>query len=127
MIKTPCEIIVWKFLPALRRELVKVMIKNGVKRKDIAEMFGITESAVSQYLNSKRGMGFMFTEDMKKEIERRAIKIACSKKKETVILEVCELCYFLRKRKAFCKIHQDENPSLTECNIHTWLKEIMKA
>jgi len=82
MIKTPCEIIVWKFLPALRRELVKVMIKNGVKRKDIAEMFGITESAVSQYLNSKRGMGFMFTEDMKKEIERRAIKIACSKKKD---------------------------------------------
>jgi len=112
MIKTPCEIILWDFLPALRRELVKAMVKNGLKRKEIARIFGLTESAISQYMKLKRGKNFRFTKKMKKEIEKAAIRIAKSKKRETVVPEICRLCSILRRQKSFVNFIKQENPYL---------------
>lgn len=108
----------WAFLPSLRRELVKDMVRRGIKRKKIAKTFNITESAICQYLKSKRGIKFKFDKDTKKQIEKSATRISKSEKKETVIFEICRFCSMLKKQKVFCKLHQEENPFLTKCNIH---------
>jgi len=118
MIKTPCEIIVWNFLPALRRELVKAMIKNGFKRNEIAKIFDMTESAISQYVKSKRGTNFEFDEKMKKQIEKSAIKIANSKSRETFITETHRFCSLLKKQGVFCRLHKKENPFLSGCDLY---------
>ena len=118
MIKTPCEIILWEFLPALRRELVKVMIRKNIKRKEIAKIFDITEATICQYVKSKRGSSFKFSKNAQKEIEVSAAKIAKSKKKEIVVFEICKLCSMLKKQKVFCKLHQKENPCLTKCDLY---------
>lgn len=115
MIKTPCEIMLWAFLPSLRRELVKSMIKKGIQRKKIAKTFNITESAICQYLKSKRGIKFKFDKVIQKQIEKSATRISKSKKKETVIFEICRFCSMLKKQKIFCKLHHKENPFLTGC------------
>jgi predicted transcriptional regulator len=118
--KTPCEIVLWSFLPSLRRELVKSMIKNGLERKEIAKIFNITEASICQYLKSKRGMNFQFDDNMKKQIQAIAVKISKSKNKETIISETCKLCSLFKKQKLFCKLHKEEVPLLAECCLeHT--------
>jgi len=65
----PQEVEVWYVLPALRRELAKVMKTKTVPRvgedgkskdhkitqKEIAKMLGVTEPAITQYLLKKKG------------------------------------------------------------------------
>ena len=65
----PQEVEVWYVLPALRRELAKVMKTKVVQRvgedgkkkdhkitqKEIAKMLGVTEPAITQYLLKKKG------------------------------------------------------------------------
>ncbi|MDF1539864.1 MAG: hypothetical protein P1Q69_13270 [Candidatus Thorarchaeota archaeon] len=55
----PQEVEVWYVLPAIRRELARVMISKEIPQKQIAQMLGVTEPAVTQYkLNkSKRSRG----------------------------------------------------------------------
>ncbi|MCK5239705.1 MAG: hypothetical protein KAR33_09175, partial [Candidatus Thorarchaeota archaeon] len=55
----PQEVEVWYVLPAIRRELARVMITKEIPQKQIAQMLGVTEPAVTQYkLNkSKRSRG----------------------------------------------------------------------
>ncbi|AGK60702.1 putative transcriptional regulator [Archaeoglobus sulfaticallidus PM70-1] len=57
MSKPPCMVIVKNILPALRAKIAKELIENyGLKRKDVAKLLGLTQSAVSQYMSSKRGL-----------------------------------------------------------------------
>lgn len=65
----PQEVEVWYVLPALRRELAKMMKTKTVPRvgedgkkkehkitqKEIAKMLGVTEPAITQYLLKKKG------------------------------------------------------------------------
>ena len=65
----PQEVEVWYVLPALRRELAKIMKTKTVSRvdedgkkrehkitqKEIAKMLGVTEPAITQYLLKKKG------------------------------------------------------------------------
>lgn len=53
----PCADVHWKILPAISRELARGMGKEGMSQKKIAEYFGITSAAVSQYISGKRGGG----------------------------------------------------------------------
>ena len=122
MLKTPCEIIVWNFLPALRRALIKAMVKDGVKRKEIAQIFDVTEATISHYLRSKRGTGFKFSKEVEKEIESAARRIVKARSKEKVLEEVCKLCSKLKKRRAFCNLHKRENTVLLHCKLYRRVK-----
>ncbi len=65
----PQEVEVWYVLPALRREIAKMMKTKTVQRvgedgkkkehkitqKEIAKMLGVTEPAITQYLLKKKG------------------------------------------------------------------------
>ncbi len=97
MIKAPCENVIWKVLPRIRKELVKSLLKKGVSRKEIARLFGITEAAVSQYLNSKRGIKFKINKEASKIIKKSADRIYEKRKKEVVVKELCKICSFICK------------------------------
>ena len=54
--RPPCEIVVNRILPSVRAELVRVLInEHGMRQVAVAEMFGITQASVSQYLTQSRG------------------------------------------------------------------------
>src|SRR3989338_6851543 len=64
----PQELEIWYLIPALRRELTKIFISDfKLSQKKISDILGVTESAVSQYQNSKRAQDLKFS---KKEIEK---------------------------------------------------------
>ena len=120
MEKTPCEIILWDFLPALRRELVKAMIRNGISRKKIARKLHVTEAAISQYLKSKRGVNFKFNKHELEKIEKTAIMIANS---EVIpAKEICKLCCLLKREESFKNYVRKKISFLPECVLKNELK-----
>ncbi|MEM3444989.1 MAG: transcriptional regulator [Thermoplasmata archaeon] len=95
MKKVPCEDAVWEFLPAIRRVLALTLVKElGVHQRDAARILGLTEAAVSQYINSKRGSRVELPDEIMAEVKKSA---------EIVILneartphELCRICTLLQ-------------------------------
>jgi len=93
---TPCEIILWNRLPAIRRELAVALIKNhGLSQRDAANRLGVTPAAVCQYVSNKRGQAVAFDSAMQAEI---AISAANIMNDGSVVEETCRLCHLIRSQ-----------------------------
>ena len=113
----PQEIEVWYLIPALRRELAISFIKDyGLNQKKAAEMLGITNAAISQYINLKRGNEIKFSKNEMESIKKTAGEII--KNPEEVMKKVYHLSTSLRKSKAICGIHLSQDKSISKsCDI----------
>ncbi len=100
MKKTPCEELFWSFLPALRGEFVRAMVKQKMKRKDITKLMGLSEPAISQYLKDKRGRGYKFSPEARKFVEGTVKTMNGNE----LILNTCRCCIQINKPKVFCPI-----------------------
>jgi predicted transcriptional regulator len=116
---TPQEIEVWYVLPAIRKELALNLKKLGLKQKKIANLLGITEPAVSQYIKSKRANNIIFNSKIKKNIEKSSKKIIESDTESEVILhtELQKILLLIKDSKNLCLIHKKMCPVPEKCNI----------
>jgi predicted transcriptional regulator len=100
----PCEIIVWHVLPAIRRELARIMIeKHGLTQKDTAKKLGLTEAAVSRYLSGKRAYLDMPNGKIKKEIVKSVDNLV-NGRNTTIVIETCRICDLLKAAGVIEKI-----------------------
>jgi len=113
VIMQPQEIEIWFVLPAIRRELAKSLINYGLTQKQIAEKLGITDAAVSQYLNSKRAKEIEFDQELNKKIKEAAKRIIDSK--YNLIEEIQAICNLFKKRKLMCKVHKKHGITCKIC------------
>ncbi len=113
LITQPQEIEVWFVLPAIRRELAKSMINYGLTQKKIAERLGVTDAAISQYMNSKRAKEIEFDQELNKKIKESAKRITDSK--YNLIEEIQEICDLFKKRKLMCKLHKKHGATCKIC------------
>lgn len=105
-IKTPCEIIVWELVPAIRSELAKKLIENhNLNQKEAAEKLGLTEAAVSRYLSGKRGDLQIPNGKITKEFEESCNRIF-NGDKYVVIGETCRICEILKTQNILDGINQ---------------------
>mgnify|MGYP001413296108 CR=1 FL=1 len=113
----PQEIEVWYLIPSLRKEFAKIFIKDyGLTQKKVAKILGITEAAISQYLNSKRGSESKFSVKEKKEIKKSADKIM--KKPGDFMKILYNLCNSLRESKTICELHKNHDKTIPRnCDI----------
>lgn len=109
--KTPCEIVVWYVLPTIRREIAKELVDvHNMKQADVGRIFGVTDAAISQYLNKKRG-GSTMIEDSDEylgfldEIRKSARLIA--EKKSDMSVEMCRLCNYIKNVGLLAKIYSE--------------------
>jgi predicted transcriptional regulator len=81
----PCETTVKTIVPGIKSNIAKTLKANGKKQNEIAKVLGVTEAAVSMYINGQRG----------------AVK---TKKLDAVRLkqhkEICDVCTTMQ---TFCK------------------------
>lgn len=102
--KVPCEVITWYVLPVIRRELATKLVKDhGITQKKTAELLGLTDAAISQYVSKKRGkieLGGMGQE----EFEKSAQRILDG---EPVNEEICRLCQFLMSNGILEQIEEE--------------------
>ena len=104
--KTPCEKIVWNLLPAIRRELaISLINEQKLSQKEVAERLGLSEAAVSRYINGKRGgLRILKNENVKNQINKSAKKIVKGDE-EVVINETCHVCKLLQSNKILIEIN----------------------
>lgn len=94
--KTPCELMLWYVLPAIRKELARQLIKDyGLSQVEVARKLGITDSAISQYLSAKRAKIQFTNKKLKVEIKISAGRIFKGNQL-TVIKETCRICALLK-------------------------------
>ncbi len=112
----PQELEIWYLIPALRRELAKIFLSEfKLNQKKVSKILGITESAVSQYLSSKRGNELKFSKKELYEIKKTAQKMMKSKKTNE---EFYKLCMKLRGAESLCNLHRKHDKSISKkCNL----------
>ncbi len=111
----PQEIEVWYILPALRREFSKILIGKGLTQREVANKLYLTEAAVSQYMNGKRGHDLEFDNRMKKEIEDSVENFL---KTGNLVREFQELCTKIRQSRLLCAIHEKFGILPEECKLN---------
>lgn len=112
--KHPQEIEVWYILPAVRKELVRVLRERGKNGKEIALLLGITPAAVSQYSTEKRGGGAELPAAVKDYIRTCSKNIKDSK---TAYREIQNITKFIKETKVLCKIHVLFEDLLDDCDV----------
>lgn len=105
----PQEVEVFYILPALRKEFAISFKALGTSQTKIAQIMGVTDAAISQYLSDKRATDVSFTRDVKSQIKKAAGRI---KEQAHFIYETQILLNDFLKSKLTCKIHLKMNPNI---------------
>ena len=85
-----CYIMVRKYLPAMRAEMVARLVqREGITQSDAAKMLGVSRAAVSQYISRKRGdSGVEISHELDSLIDRWALSVTSSDNGITL----CDIC-----------------------------------
>jgi len=113
--KSPCELIVWYLLPAIRAELSKALKKEHVLQKDTAKYLDMTPSAVSLYISGKRGGDMELPGEIKLKIQELAKRIIAEDMSPYTVMKcLCPICVEIRKKKILCDIHKKVDKGLPD-------------
>lgn len=113
MYSLPQEIEVWYLIPAIRRELSKILTeKYGLTLEKTGDMLGVTKAAVSQYLHKKRASGIKLSDNIKKEIGKSAKILAGDKTK--ALSEMLKILDLMKKEGCACAACKKYNKGIIE-------------
>ena len=113
-LKHPQEIEVWYILPAIRKELVRVLKEKGKSGREIAGLLGITAASVSQYGSDKRGKGVELPEEVKKFVLSRINDVVDARSAYRVIQDINT---YIKESKALCQLHMLVEKDLDDCDV----------
>jgi uncharacterized protein len=120
----PCEVGVRTVLPAVKALMARIIVeKYGLKEQQAADMLGLSQSAVSRYLNKGRGnlMTIENVPEVQKLIEEMTHSILSEPQKKHKILKLfCATCQTIRRKGLLCslcksKMNEDWAESCTFC------------
>jgi predicted transcriptional regulator len=118
--KRSCETFVIDILPVVRKELTMQLInKYKLTSAQVARMFGITDTSISQYLRGIRGSRSILEEGP--HYDRFMDELAASAemlatKNNTVGEELCRICTFVRRSGLFEHLQTSgDKGSMTVC------------
>jgi predicted transcriptional regulator len=119
----PCEIAVKSVIPAVKALIAKQLVeKHGLKQEKVAEILGISQSAVSKYTRKVRGCAIKI--DGIEEIESLIEKMVGLLENETYqrrefLKTFCQTCITIRKTGIMCQFCQETEQKITieECGF----------
>ena len=112
--ETPQEIEVWYVIPAIRRELAIAMKNNGLKQVEIANLLGITKSAITQYLNNKRASKVYFNSKIKSQVIESVKSI---QNKLDTMREMQRILHLARNENVICDVHVKLDKDFENCHV----------
>ena len=112
----PQEIEVWYIIPAVRKELAKLLTKDyGFSYERAGKALGISKAAVSQYLSDKRANKVCLDVKTKREVGKSAGLI--SENEKIAVGEIQRILRFMKENKCSCKVCKQYNKEvLGYCN-----------
>ncbi len=110
------EIEVWYIIPAVRKELAKLLTKEyGLSYEKAGAALGISKAAVSQYLSNKRANKVCLDGKTKKELKKSAVKIFDNTK--VAKNEIQRILKFMKDNKSSCDACRKYNKEVLKyCN-----------
>jgi predicted transcriptional regulator len=125
----PCEVAVRSVIPAVRALIAKeLMEEQGLKQDQVAEILGISQSAVSKYSRKVRGHAIKVDdiEEIQPFIDGMVILLLDRTRQSAELLQLfCQACIAVRKTSLMCTFCQKSDPkiNLEECRFCTAVSE----
>jgi predicted transcriptional regulator len=112
----PCEVAVKSVIPAIRSAIARELTQNyGLKQKKVAELLGVTQTAVSKYTSHCRGAIFEVTEvDGVEPIFKKTVLLLANgdMNKYELVEKLCAVCNIIRKSGLMCIICKVSDPNI---------------
>jgi len=104
----PQEIEVWYIIPAIRKELARLLTgAHGLSYEKAGVILGVSKAAVSQYLSNKRANKVKLNSVTKKEIVKTAKVLVDNPK--LAISEMQRILRFMKENKCSCDVCKKYN------------------
>ena len=117
----PAEIETKTSVPALRALVAKKLIQDhAFSQKETAELIGVTQAAISNYLRGTRGNLTSLGDDerIKNIVSQITIMMVEKHDLSDIISKFNEACLIIRSSRLLCDIHKKLEPSLVVDNCH---------
>ena len=119
---TPCEIAVKTVSPAIRALLAKNLLeKHELKQIEVAEILGITQSAVSKYFKNVRGTSLQIDShpEVNSIVNQMADLLLTDPIPHTEVMKLfCQACVTIRSNGLMCPIcQQNQKNKIDACDF----------
>jgi len=112
----PCEIAVKSVIPAMRAYVAKELTQtHKMKQNDVANLLGITQTAISKYVRDVRGRVIIIdqTEEIRNMMDEIALEAAGDKiSGPQLTLRFCQVCGTVRRNGLMCGLCKRFDPAL---------------
>ena len=110
------EVEVWYIIPAIRKELARLLTgKYGLSYEKAGRVLGVSKAAVSQYLSNKRANKVCLDAKTKREIKKSAVLIVENSK--VTMDEMQRILKFMKDNHCSCDVCEKYNKEvLGYCN-----------
>ncbi len=109
----PQEVEVFYILPAIRRELSIALKERGRSQKEIALLLGVTEAAVSNYLNDRRAKAG-FPDELAGDVRNAAALI---NDRQSMVAQTQALLAKAKEGGLLCRLHAQLADMPRDCDI----------
>jgi hypothetical protein len=120
----PCETASKVIIPAVRAYIAReLVITHELKQERVAEILGITQSAVSKYASRTRGNNLRIDDIQEaKPMLAKLVMLAIDDEnfsRNHFLEKFCETCRTIRKTGVMCPLCKKANgdPGIRECNF----------
>jgi len=112
----PCEVAVRSLVPAIRSAIARELMQTyGLKQKDVANLLGITQTAVSKYTRHVRGRVLKVEEVEEVQLTLKEIVVSLAyghMSKYELVAKFCVACETIRREGLMCKLCKLSDPSI---------------
>jgi len=112
----PCEVAVKSVIPAIRSAIARELTQSyGLKQTEVAELLGVTQTAVSKYTSHCRGavLEVNEVEDVQPVLKETVFSLANGDMNKYELAEkLCQVCGIIRQRGLMCKLCTISDPNI---------------
>ena len=116
MVILPCEVAVKSVIPAIRSAIARELTESyGFKQKKVAQLLGVTQTAVSKYTRHCRGAIFEVTdvEGVQPILTKTVFSLANSEMDKYELTEkLCIICGIIRQSGLMCILCKVSEPDI---------------
>jgi predicted transcriptional regulator len=119
----PCEISSKSIIPAIKALMAEELVeRHGLNQSQVAELLGISQSAVSKYTRKVRGHTIRIDhiEEIRPHIDSMITILVNGSPKRTELLKYfCQTCLTIRRKGPMCQFCQKADPKIKieECDF----------
>jgi predicted transcriptional regulator len=112
----PCEVAVKSVIPAIRSAIARELTQSyGLKQQEVAELLGITQTAVSKYTSHCRGAVLEVREvtNVKAILKETVFSLANGEMSKYELAEkLCKVCSIIRHSGLMCGLCELSDPAI---------------